>query len=166
MVRFTFPLSAPADQQQHGNRIHVFIRKTGQRIDGVSLPAVLHIDKRDLPRGEIVSGSKGNRVAFVGSDHIPVSAMGQRIIAEAVQVGIRYTGKIADTVVGKRFENLFLIEHLLLLPSDAALALIQGELLRAVPFCDRPGLRKCFHHVIGQWSGLDSLHVLLEMVQL
>ena len=99
VIRFAVALSAPADQQQHRNGINILVRQRRQRIDGISHTAVLHIDQRRLLCCKIVSRSDADSVAFVRCDDIFVRTMLQRVVAEAVQIRIRYAGKKRDAVI-------------------------------------------------------------------
>ena len=112
MVRFGVILSAPADEKNHRNSIDILIHQAYQRIDGIPLSAVLHVHQRDLLAGKIVARRQCHRISLIRCDNVPISAMRQCVIAEAVQVAVRHTGKVGHAVLCQTIKYLLLVQHL------------------------------------------------------
>ena len=60
--------SAPANDKYNGNSIYLIVKKTGNRVDDVTLAAVLHIDYRNFTGCKMIPGCKRRTVALIGSD--------------------------------------------------------------------------------------------------
>ena len=166
MVGLSVSLSAPADEQQHGNSIDVFIRERDQGVHRVAFTAVLHVNQGNFFCRQIMSGGDGHGVSLVGCDHIPAAAVYESIITEAVQIAVRNAGKEGHVMRRQCFKHFLLIQHLLLFTPDAPLAFVEREVFSAVTPADFPGAFKCVQYISGQWAGLDSVHVLHKMAEL
>ena len=102
-------LAPPADEQEHGDSVDIGISQRGEGIDGIALAAVLHVDKGNLLCGKVVAGGDADGVSLVGGDDVPAGIVGKGVVAEAVQVGVRYAGEEGDAVVFQYTEYFFLV---------------------------------------------------------
>ena len=59
-------LPTPAHKEQTGDAIHLPIEQGCHRIDDIPQAAVLQIDHRGFPCGQMIASRQGHRVALVG----------------------------------------------------------------------------------------------------
>ena len=62
--------SAPANEQQQRNMVHLPVGQRCQRIHSIAFSAVLHIDTTNLASSQMITCGKRYSTAFVGSDNI------------------------------------------------------------------------------------------------
>gem|GEM_PF-3972514 len=120
-------LASPADDKYGRDRVYLIIQKAGDRVDDVTLTAVLHVHDRHLTCREVITSSQGRAVTFICRDHVVMridAVSMHQVIAKCFQLGIRNTGiKIRSNDLYK----FFYFHDLLLINPRCALRVIRSR---------------------------------------
>ena len=103
--------AAPADEQNQRHRIDVGVGERGERVDRVALPAVLHVDQRGAPRGEIVARREADGAALVRGDDVACAAVVRDVGAEIPEQRIRNAGEEIDARLAQGVDEKAWFNH-------------------------------------------------------
>jgi hypothetical protein len=99
-------LSAPSDDDQHGDGVYVLISKRQERIDGVAQSRVLQIHQGNVSCRQVITYRKSNAAAFVGADDVLTGLARMRDARTQVrEQGIRHPREKVHSILSEALDE-------------------------------------------------------------